>query len=219
MKLLSYALIFDCDGVLVDSEALSNRALAETICGLGWQVSETECLQRFRGVAQPEIWRIVEQQVGALPRTLEAEYRRRQYGIFRSAPCRAVPGVHDVIESLVSKGVPFCVASNGPPEKMVVTLGVADLLHHFPGRIFSRVDVVRPKPAPDLFLHAAGVLGVRPTETWVVEDSPTGLVAAKAAGMPSIGFTGTGASAHDLLEAGATLVAGSMPELSQLLCG
>ena len=207
--------VFDCDGVLVDSEVISNTVLAEFISDLGWAVDLEDALARFKGLAMTDIWAIVANAIGR-PVTAEIDraFRERQL-IALKAGVKAVPGVSDLVATLE---ISYCVASNGPPEKMATTLEAAGLLRWFEGRMFSRIEVARPKPYPDLFLHAAARMRRRPDQTVVIEDSPLGIEAALRAGMRAIGFAGTlTADASALSRAGPERVLMDIRELANWL--
>lgn len=203
--------IFDCDGVLVDSEVVSNEVLADVVTELGWTMGLDEAIRLFKGRAMTDIWKDVEARLGIrITGAIDARFRARQL----AALAERVGAVEGVREALDALPVPFCVASNGPYEKMRTTLGATGLLPRFEGRLFSRVDVERGKPHPDLFLHAARTLCVAPDRCVVVEDSPLGIEAARRAGMRAIGFAGTRtADASALGSAGAEAVILEMSEL------
>lgn len=207
--------IFDCDGVLIDSETISNEVLAVVVTELGWPVTVAESLEQFKGRSMPDVWSKVADEVGPIDSAaVDRDFRSRQLAALK-IQVKAVPGVH---ETLAALRLPYCVASNGPHEKMRVTLGAAGLWALFDGRIYSRVDVPRAKPFPDLFLHAADAQGVAPADCVVVEDSPLGIEAALRAGMTPIGFAGTPtASAAKLRAAGAKTVLDELQELLPLL--
>jgi len=205
--------IFDCDGVLVDSEPASNRAMAETIAELGWDISYDETTMRFKGRSDRDCLPIIERRVGEIPDDFLERYRERMFAMFRK-DLEAVDGVAEVLEGLSQQ---VCVASSGDHEKLRMTLGHTRLLSRFEGRIFSAVDVERGKPEPDLFLHAAKKMGFAPARCAVVEDSPLGVRAARAAGMRPLGFAGTTtADAEALRDAGARVFT-QMHELPALL--
>jgi HAD superfamily hydrolase (TIGR01509 family) len=207
--------IFDCDGVLVDSEVISNEVLGHVVTELGWPMTREQAIRRFRGRVMPEIWREVEAELGiAIGPAIDAEFRARQLAAL-ARDVRPVEFVHELLAALT---VPFCVASNGPHEKMRTTLGATGLLSSFEGRIFSRVDVPQGKPAPDLFLHAARSLGAEPARCLVLDDSDLGIEAALRAGMRPIGFAGTvTADARSLADAGAEAVVSDLRDLLALL--
>lgn len=206
-------IIFDCDGVLVDSERLSHGVLREMIAECGVHLTLEETLERFMGTSTERCLELVASLIGQqAPADFFHHFTNRTFGAFKKA-LSAVPGVPELLAGLRT---PFCVASNGPREKMRFTLGHTRLLHHFEGRLFSAQDVKLPKPAPDLFLHAAASLGVPPNACLVVEDSPTGVAAARAAGMLVVGFAAMG-QAEKLRRAGASVIFDSMHQLEALL--
>jgi HAD superfamily hydrolase (TIGR01509 family) len=205
--------IFDCDGVLVDSERLSHAVLHAMLVEMGADISPQQTVERFIGTSMP----ICVARIGSLlgvppPVEFLGEFSRRTRAAF-TAELTLVPGVEQVLAALA---VPCCVASNGNRAKVDFTLGHTGLLARFAGRIFTADDVRHPKPAPDLFLHAAHSLGADPGRTTVVEDTPTGITAAKAAGMRAIGFAAM-TPAATLHAAGADAVAHTMAEVQALL--
>ena len=205
--------IFDCDGVLVDSEPASNRALAEAIAELGWEIGYDETVRLFKGRSERDCLPHIEREVGRVPGDFLERYRERMFAIFREE-LEAVDGVAEALDEIAQQ---VCVASSGDHEKLRMTLGHTRLLPRFEGRIFSAVDVARGKPDPDLFLHAAAQTGFSPGCCAVVEDSPLGVQAARAAGMRPLGFAGTAtADARALRDAGARVFA-HMRELPALL--
>jgi len=179
--------IFDNDGVLVDSEGHANQILSDLLNESGWAVNMTreESIAEFLGRSLPAIRQLIEARLGhALPGDFEARYHARLFAVF-DAELTAVPGVESALERI---RVPTCVASSGTHERIRRALAATGLLPRFEGRIFSAEDVTRGKPAPDLFLHAARSLGVPPSRCAIVEDSPLGVEAANAAGMVAFGF-------------------------------
>jgi len=206
-------LILDCDGVLVDSERLSHTVLHQMLREQGVTLSFDDTVERFIGTSMPECWARVSALLGRpLPDGFAAQFGQRTRAAFVSELV-AVPGVERLLDALDR---PCCVASNGNRAKVEFTLGHTGLLPRFAGRIFSADDVARPKPAPDLFLHAARCLGALPQHSCVVEDTPTGIRAAKAAGMYAIGFAAM-TPRNRLAEAGADALVDSMAELQALL--
>lgn len=174
--------IFDCDGVLVDSEAISNRVLASILNRQGATLSPTDAQRLFVGQSVCAVRQTALRELHVeLPSDWAAGYYEEL--IPALAEVEPIPGVRALLDRLVTLGVPVCVASQGPPEKMKMTLSVTRLEAFFEGRIYSAESVERPKPAPDLFLHAADACGVRPTRCAVVEDSELGVTAARSAGM------------------------------------
>ena len=178
--------ILDCDGVLVDSEPLSNRVLSEALTAAGHPMTAEETTAAFMGRSWVSCEEIMRARFGAVPEGLDADYRRRVAAAF-DAELKPVPGV---VEALDAIHHPTCVASSGPHEKMRHTLALTGLYERFEGRIFSAYDVARGKPAPDIFLHAAAGMGFAPADCVVVEDSPVGVEAACAAGMRVLGYAG-----------------------------
>jgi len=205
--------LFDCDGVLVDSERLLVKVDAEVYARLGWPVSEAEIVERFLGRTHAFVTEEIERHIGrALPAGWEEEFRPL-YAAAVERDLRPVPGV---VEALDRIPWPTCVASGGSHRKMRMTLGKTGLLARFEGRIFSAEDVARGKPAPDLFLHAARAMGAAPADCVVVEDSLPGLEAARAAGMRSLAYAG-GLVPAERLEGPGTTVFADMARLPGLL--
>lgn len=184
------AIIFDCDGTLVDSERVGNAVLIECVAELGLRLTLDTALEHFAGRKMADTLRLIEQWLGApVPDSFLPAVRARMADAFEEQ-LKAMPGVHELLNSL---SIPICVASNGPQEKMQVSLRVTGLLKYFPGRIFSAYDCGSWKPEPGLFLHAAKTLNVAPGSCAVVEDSPLGIRAAMAAGMTAFGYAPEGA--------------------------
>jgi len=182
--------VFDCDGVLVDSEQLAVSIDVRAICSLGWPITETEVIELFLGRSEADIFAMVQRHIG---RTLPPDWDESWTAEFRRVfdeELEAVPGVTDAIKAIAAEGFQSCVASSGSTEKMRRTLGKTGLWDFFEGRIYSSAQVARGKPEPDLFLYAAEQVGVRPARCVVVEDSRCGVAAARAAGMKVIGFAG-----------------------------
>jgi HAD superfamily hydrolase (TIGR01509 family) len=177
--------IFDCDGVLVDSEPLSNRALSEALTAAGHAIDVAETTRTCMGRSRASCEAIMLERFGCVP-DYASEYERRMRAAF-AAELRAVAGVEAALEAIDAA---TCVASSGTHEKMRFSLGLVGLYDRFAGRIFSAHDVARGKPAPDLFLHAASRMGFAPQDCVVVEDSPVGVQAARAAGMRVLGYAG-----------------------------
>lgn len=205
-------IIFDCDGVLVDSERISHEVMIAMLAERGVAMSFDDAVARFMGTSMPHALAVVEQLTGEAPASFLPAFRERTFAAF-AAELQPVPGVPELLDALTT---PCCVASNGPREKMALTLRRTGLLARFEGRLFSADDVARPKPAPDLFLHAAARLGARVPGCVVVEDSPTGVTAARAAGMRVFGYAAM-TPAHRLRDAGAHAVFERMAELPAML--
>jgi len=194
--------IFDCDGVLVDSEILSAQVFSECLAeDYDIHVSSHYSLESYRGKSVPDCIRMITEELteklnwNELPQAERDErgknfWRRVQLQTLVACENRLFPvaGVEAVLQTLQAKKIPFCVASNGKHEKMAVTLVKTNLLQYVEGHVFSFEDVKVGKPAPDLFLHAAKTMGVPATQTIVVEDSLTGVIAAKAAGMRALAY-------------------------------
>jgi HAD superfamily hydrolase (TIGR01509 family) len=216
--------IFDCDGVLVDSEPISIRCTAAALNRFGYPIDEDGVFDNFLGGSTASMVKTVEESLG---RTLAPEalddLRREILAAF-DVELTAIPGVAEAVDGLDR---PFCVASSSIPERIRHSLRLTGLLPLFEPAIFSATMVVHGKPAPDLFLLAAKRLGAAPSECVVVEDSIHGAAAGQAAGMVVLGFTGGSHIAGDsdrrerhawrLKRAGATLVFDSMADLPNLV--
>jgi len=205
--------IFDCDGVLVDSERITVRIDVAVLAQLGWALTEDEVLERFLGRTDEYMATQIEAHLG---RPLAANWDEPFQRLYREAfeaDLKPVPGILEALDEIV---LPTCVASSGTHERMRYTLGLTGLYRRFAGRIFGAGDVVRGKPAPDLFLHAADRMGVEPQNCAVVEDSRYGVEAARAAGMRAFGYAG-GMTPASRLEGPGTVVFDDMRELPELL--
>ncbi|MFF7310160.1 HAD-IA family hydrolase [Streptomyces sp. NPDC008137] len=207
--------IFDNDGVLVDSEPISNRLLAAYLTELGHPTSYEESIRDYMGSAMHRIHELVLERTGQrLPESFDDVFHARVFAAFEQELV-AVAGVSGVLEKLAADGVPYCVASSGSHERIRVGHRTTGLSQWFDERrIFSSQDVGRGKPAPDLFLYAAERMGVAPERCVVVEDSPLGVRAAVAAGMDVYGFTAM-TPAEKLADA--TRLFSDMGELADLL--
>jgi HAD superfamily hydrolase (TIGR01509 family) len=208
-------IIFDCDGVLVDSEPIINRAHAHVLTACGYPISEQNLVERFCGMSDREMIEIIEREWGhALPTSyaehvglmIEAEFRQSL------AP---IAGVAEALDSLT---LPICVASSSSLEQIRQKLKITGLLGRFGEHLFSATMVARGKPAPDLFLYGAQHLTTAPDRCLVIEDSPAGIDAALAADMTAIGFSGGSHCGPEhgarLEEHGALLVIDDMRELA-----
>ncbi|MET7900505.1 HAD family hydrolase [Streptomyces sp. NPDC005336] len=207
--------VFDNDGVLVDSEPLSNRLLAAYLTELGHPTSYEDSIRDYMGSAMHRIHDLVHERSGQrLPADFDTTFHGRVFDAFRRE-LEPVVGVSAVLEKLRADDIPYCVASSGSHERIRVALRKTGLYDHFgEDRIFSSEDVGRGKPAPDLFLHAAARMGVERGRCAVVEDSPLGVQAAVAAEMDVYGYTAMTPAAK--LSAARALFA-DMAELPQLL--
>ena len=210
------AVIFDCDGVLVDSERLMNREFSGMLNEIGLPYTPEETTRTFMGRSMKSCMQIVESQLGrAVPDDFFAELDRRAYAAFAES-LTPVDGVASVLDALDRAGTPYAVASSGSHDKMRMTLGLTGLLPRLAGRITSATEVTHGKPAPDVFLLAAERLRVPPDECVVIEDSLLGIEAALAANMRVIGFAAM-IDPIDMRAAGATWVAQSMQDARTLL--
>jgi HAD superfamily hydrolase (TIGR01509 family) len=179
--------IFDCDGVLVDSEVISCRAHAETLTRHGYPITEEQVLHRFLGVSDREARLIIEREIGRmLPDDFEAQVKRATLK-FYAGDLKAIAGVAAVIAAV---DLPKCVASSGTPEKIRHGLECAGLYELLSPHIFSATQVRCGKPAPDLFRYAASEMRAAPKRCLVIEDSVPGVTGAVAAGMTVLGFVG-----------------------------
>ncbi|MFF1409667.1 HAD family hydrolase [Streptomyces sp. NPDC058289] len=207
--------IFDNDGVLVDSEPLANSILAGYLTELGHATSYEESLRDYMGAAVHRVHDLVQERTGqALPADFDSTLHARTFAAFERE-LKPVPGVEGVLAALVESGTAYCLASSGSHERIRVGHRAAGLDEWFEEEwIFSSDDVGKGKPAPDLFLHAADQMGVAPGRCVVVEDSPLGVQAALAAGMDVLGYTAMVPA--DRLP-GATGYFGDMNQLAGLL--
>ena len=205
--------IFDCDGVLVDSERIAIRVEAEFLAELGWPLSQAEIVERFMGRTTEYMDEAIEARLGSrLPGDWREQFQRR----YREAFAAELVPVDGVLDALDQIAVPTCVASSGSHDKLRFTLGHTGLYERFEGRIFSGYEVANGKPAPDLFLHAAARMGAEPARCAVVEDSRYGVLAARAAGMRAFGYAG-GLTPPEYLEGHGTVVFEALRELPRLL--
>jgi HAD superfamily hydrolase (TIGR01509 family) len=208
--------IFDCDGVLVDSERLAVRTEAAILSGLGWPLTEADIVERFVGRSAAYMQGEIERHVGRSV-DWEAEFEVRYRAVF-TRELVPVSGVVGALDDIEQTGLATCVASSGSHEKIRFTLGLTGLLERFHGRIFSVDEVEHGKPAPDVFLHAAAEMGVAPTRCAVVEDSVSGVTAALAAQMAVFAFAGGVTDARSL-GIGRAVVFDNMRSLPSLLLG
>ncbi len=205
--------IFDCDGVLVDSERIAIRIDAMILEQLGWSLTEAEIVERFVGRSTESITMDIEAHIG---RSLPSDWETGFEPLYREALARELTPVDGIVEALDAIVFPTCVASSGSHEKMRFTLGLTGLYERFAGRIFSASEVAAGKPEPDLFLHAAAQMGVAPAACVVVEDSAPGVQAARAAGMRVLGYAG-GVTPAARLREHATVIFDDMRDLPMLL--
>ena len=211
--------IFDCDGVLIDSEVIFGRVLGECLSAGGFQISIAEAMMLGVGKNRLTLTAEVEARFGrSLPERF-FETMRARLDVAFERELRAIPGIEELLAALAG---PRCVASNSHIDRVRQALSVTRLLPLFEPHVFSASQVAHGKPAPDLFLFAARQLDVRPEDCVVVEDSTTGVEAAIAAGMPVVGFCGGGhcpdGHADRLATAGCSQVFANMAELGGFLC-
>lgn len=179
--------IFDCDGVLIDSEVISARQLIEELKGYGVEMDMAFVSRHFLGRSYPVVLKEVRERWGVqLPDRFEADYRARLLAAF-GRHLKVMPGVVETIRALT---IPYCLATSSSPERMRKSLEITGLSGLFDGRCFTASEVARGKPAPDLFLHAAARMGADPAACIVLEDSLNGVRAGLAAGMRVWRFTG-----------------------------
>jgi HAD superfamily hydrolase (TIGR01509 family) len=205
--------IFDCDGVLVDSEPIAVRVDVEVLGRLGWTLTEAEIIERFVGRSEAYMTNEIEAAIG---RSLPGGWEREFSTLYREALEAELQPVEGIVDALEQIALPTCVASSSTHERIRFTLGLTGLVERFDGRIFSATDVTDGKPAPDLFLHAAAALGAEPAHCAVIEDSVYGVQAARAAGMHAFAYAG-GVIPADRLSGPGTTVFSDMRALPVLL--
>ncbi len=187
------AIIFDCDGTLVDSEPLTMEVLVECAGKLGLEMTVAEALERFKGGKMADCVAAFEQQLGCtLPENFTPDFRARCAEVYEDR-LEPIAGAHKVLQQL---RLPYCLASSGPMKKIELNLRVTGLTHYFGDRIFSAYDLGKWKPDPSLFLHAAEAMGAAPEHCAVVEDSLPGVQAGLAAGMRVFVLAGEALPAH-----------------------
>lgn len=179
--------IFDCDGVLIDSEVISLRMLISELRSHGLELTVEFVSRHFLGRSYPVVLQEIRSRFGLdLPPSFEADYRTRLLAAFERE-LRVMPGVAEVVRGLAA---PFCVATSSSPERVRHSLQIAGLSSLMGTHVFTASEVARGKPAPDLFLHSAARMGVEPARCLVIEDTETGIRAGRAAGMQVWRFTG-----------------------------
>jgi HAD superfamily hydrolase (TIGR01509 family) len=208
--------IFDCDGVLVDSEGISNAVLAGALRGLGLAITAQDAHDRYRGMFLSEIRADAERRLGfSLPADFLETFERDREEAFRAA-LEPVPGAASAVRAVKAMGCDVCVASQGRLSKTELTLSITGLRDLFgPEALFSAHSVARGKPAPDLFLHAAGAMGSEPSRCVVVEDTMIGVQAALAAGMRVIAYAPDGG--RDGFSAAGVETVGALEDLPGML--
>ena len=177
-------IIFDCDGVLVDSEEISSKILIDMANFLGAEIDMEYADINFTGKSLESVFVQIEKLAGKkLPENHERDYRNRTFKAFKSE-LKPIKGIHSLLNKI---SVPYCVASNGPTEKIRLNLSVTNLLDKFENKIFSAYAVKSWKPDPELFLFAANKMGFAPSDCVVIEDSIAGIIAAKKGGFDVFG--------------------------------
>ena len=208
--------IFDCDGILVDSEPIALRLNAEMLAELGWYPSDDEIVDLFLGRSMASNLLVIEERTGRpVPEAWTERFRMRMHEA-HEAELTEIAGVREALDGIVARGVSRCVASSGTPDKIRHSLARCDLAGYFGDAVFSASEVAHGKPAPDLFLHAAARMGVAPARCAVIEDSRYGVQAARAAGMSAFGYAG-GLTPAEWLEGRGTSVFTDMRKLPALL--
>ena len=205
--------IFDCDGVLVDSERITNQVFADMLNELGIPLTLNDMFEQFVGNSMAQCLQKISAMLGKEPPSdFITSYRNRTKAALE-AKLLPIPGIEDALNLME---IPYCVASSGDREKMRTTLGITGLWPRFEGKLFSVTEVANPKPAPDVFIYAASKYGVCAEKCAVVEDTPTGVIAGVAAGMTAFGYAAL-TPAHRLISAGAHHIFTDMSQLPLLL--
>lgn len=205
-------IIFDCDGVLVDSEAISAKVFQKMVSDLGCNLEFEAVLEQITGTSMKENLKFFAECVGRdLPDNFETEFRERSFETYK-IELKAIPGVHDLIDKIK---VPICTASSGPQKKIRLNLTTTNLLDKFEDRIFSSYDIGSWKPDPDIYLHAAKQMGFLPKECVVIEDSKPGVVAAIKGGFDVYALSSI-EKGKPFTDLGATIFS-NMKELGNLL--
>lgn len=211
--------IFDCDGVLVDSEPLSIRVLIDAVKANGGELGEQQAYQRFLGRSMAHMVSVLDADFGI--HADAAFLERMRQDLYRSfeADLQPIAGIADALSVMPWRR---CVASSSQPERIRLSLGLAGLLGFFEPHVFSATMVKNGKPAPDLFLHAAREMGAEPSDCIVIEDSPAGILAAQRAGMAVFAFTGGSHADRDeyrteIAALSPNVVFDAMPDLLHLI--
>lgn len=210
-------IIFDCDGVLVDSEPIANALLCKAINALGQPMTIAQTRERFVGRSMADVMQLIEEMTGqALPPRWLDQLQAQTYAAFEA---QLIPIAHiaAALAQLTKKRQPICVASSGSPEKIALSLRCTNLAGFFDNRIFSSSMVARGKPHPDLFLYAANKMGAVPADCIVVEDSVPGVTAAHAAGMTVLAYGADPDADRNALQTAGGRLFHDMRELPQLI--
>lgn len=214
--------IFDCDGVLVDSEIIATQSFIKHLHDFGYQISIEDSIKRFTGKSDQMVYDEVSAETGMVFTSDQIDQIQKKIHCAIHSDVSAISGIPEILASLEKNHIKICVASSGTHDKIAKSLTVTDLLKHFMNQnIFSVQDVQRAKPAPDLFLYAAKKMGFDPKDCVVIEDSLPGIEAALAANMSVIGFLGGGHARYDWYQLKTSAynipIAHDSDELSQML--
>lgn len=204
--------IFDCDGVLVDSEPLANQVYVQMLWELGYRVNIDEYLHEFAGAALPKRLEVTSRKLNWTPPENFLPLFHQRLSELTEKELKPVPGIHDLIQSLT---VPICIASNGSREEILLRLRIARLTDYFGNALFSGLDVPLPKPAPDVFLAAAKAFNIPPARCIVIEDSIPGVTAGVRAGMRVFGHAAF--TSKEALRAAGAIPFDNMMELQTIL--
>jgi len=205
--------IFDCDGVLVDSERLTNQIFIDMLSDMGVNITLQEVMDNYVGIPLLDGLRILAKKHKFIPPEDFIDRFNSKCLIVFENELQAIPGIMYVIAQIQT---PFCVASNSQPEKVRTMLKITRLFDSFEGKIFTASQVKKPKPAPDVYIYASEAFNINPPDCLVIEDTPTGVSAAKAAGMTVYGYSAH-SSAKRLLDAGAHTVFDDMKDLPLMI--
>ncbi|GLR67672.1 hydrolase [Acidocella aquatica] len=213
-------IIFDCDGVIIDSEGIASTICARDISERGWEMTAQQAQDYFLGMSITDMQPMIETRIGrALPAAWRAELAQKLVAAL-GTDSKLIPGAREMLERVNTLGIPWCIASNSSDEELAVKFSRTGISHLTDGRAYSAASVIakggRAKPAPDLFLAAAAGSQIHPQNCLVVEDSALGITGAVAAGMPCYGFAPDG-NAAPLLAAGARAVWQNLSDLFGVL--
>lgn len=208
------AVLFDCDGVLVDSERLTNHLLRDDLAARGLDLPMEEVMDLFVGGTMESVMAEAARLGADMPADWIDTFYLKMFDLL-GREVEAVKGVCDLVDALIAQNVKIAVGSNGPARKMQITLARTNLLDRFTPHIYSARDLGRPKPAPDIYLHAADKLGVAPPDCAVIEDSASGAKSAQAAGMRCIGYAAEGQA--DRLRPYCDVIADTMDQVARAL--
>lgn len=213
--------IFDCDGVLIDSEIIAARAQSRALAEHGIAITPEEAAHRFAGIPDADMWQTLQaENACSLPEGFARQYADRLENTFRQE-LRALPRVHETLAALRARGLDICVASSSTPPKLEAALRLVGLWDEFAPNVFSTAQVAKGKPAPDVFLFAARQMRAAVLDCVVVEDSVPGVCAARAARMRAVGFVGASHNGPDqrqrLLEEGAFVVIDDLQRLPEVI--